>query len=161
MKIFVDNNPPVINIDDFYVDTVGNEPNCCGFVQYNSLASNIHLEFTAKQKNDFALFSAQIAGYEATDTDSDIESGAASLQMVKSGVGLAPTFTGNSVGKYTGDIPVAGALVGCVVPDVPVIACTKKVVGIGLSIEWFAHNGTSRLWGARDSRSTAFAIESV
>ncbi len=162
MKMFVDNNPPVINIDNFYLDAVGNKPNCCGFVQYNDLStSNIHLDFTAKQKNDFALFSVQIAGYQDSNPDVDVPSGTPSISMVKTGAPSPRVFTGNSAGNYTGDIPVAGALVGCVVNDVPVIACTKKVVDIGLTIEWYAHNGTSRLWGSRDSRSTAFAIESI
>lgn len=157
MKIYVDNNAPEISIDDFYVDAPGNEPDCCGFVKYGNFNPHIHLDFTAKQKNDFADFQVGIAGYQGIDTidaDSIIPAGAGTFQMQKPSI-PSETFTGNILGEYTGDIPVAGALAGCPPPG-----CTKKVIGIGLNIDWYAHNGTSRLWGSRVSTSTSFAIES-
>jgi hypothetical protein len=158
MKIFVDNNPPVISIDDFYVDAPGNSPDCCGFVKYADINnSNIHLEFTAKQKNNFADFQVGIAGYQGIDTvdaDTFIPSGAGTFLMTKGGVPTSETFVGNVNGEYSGEIPVSGALAGCVP------ACTKKVLGIGLNIAWYAQNGTNHIWGGRDTRSASFAIES-
>ncbi len=154
MKLFVDNNEPVVRIDDFYVDSPGNTPDCCGFVGYGAVNPHIHVDFTAKQKNDFADFQVGIAGYQGMDavTGANIPSGSLSVAMEKPAQASVP-FNGNLAGNYTGDIPVAGALAGCMPP------CTKKVIGIGLNIEWYAHNGSNRLWGSRLHTGTTFAIE--
>ena len=153
MKLFIDNNPAVLSLDDVNVvnaDATTGVAGPCGFLAFKDrITSAVNFAFHASQENNFATFGFGITkGNGSTDVFSaGNRVGVASTPIIHNG-----TTTVGTINLVAGDYHVSLS------PNTLLGSCDKAAFLQSASIHPLVQDGYGRLYHD-SSLATAFALE--
>ncbi len=153
MKIFIDNNPSLLSLEDVNIvnaDATTGVAGPCGFIAFKDrVTSQVNFAFQAAQENNFATFGfSVIKGNGTTDRfNAGDRTGVASTPLLHNSVtNVATVSLGGGVYRVS------------LTPDVLLGSCDKAAFLQSVSIHPLVQDGYSRLY-SDGSLATAFALE--
>jgi hypothetical protein len=153
MKIFIDNNPTQISLEDVMVenaDATTGVAGACGFIAFKDrLASQVNFAFQAAQENNFATFGFHILkGNGTTDRfDAGNRVGVPATPLIHNGAtNVATVNLGGGIYRVS------------LTPDVLLGSCDKAAFLQSVGVHPLVQDGYSRLYSDK-SLATAFALE--
>lgn len=142
MKIFIDNNIPILSLSDVELsnaDGTTGVAGACGFIEFKDrFSSLINFNFHASQENNFATFGFGISkGNGSTDSfGAGDRVGVAATPLIHNGTTTVATITGIP-GNYQVSLN----------PDTLLGICDKAAFTQSVSIHPLVQDGYSRLYG--------------